>query len=471
MDAFSGPPASKRRRIAPFPRRFLAVAAATVFPTVYTRHAQAYQRARMGLLEATSGEPGDDRGDDGAAPRLRRLLFEDNALARGLRESRRWDRDHGAWLPLLALGLVLALATAGFSATFGYEDAYAAYVAAVLAAAAPPRLRRWYAKIDSRDAFWYCTAYDFATASEEIVGHALLLAVVACGVFASCDCFGLLLLEIVLLSSSLRNVTRAILRPFNELLVATYLMCVVCLVFTVVGLLAFQSLRGDDHYCKTVKECLFLNVYHGIVNGELVSVTKHVTNDAATDYHDLLMPSNAELKRMLLQLVFNIVVALLLLNMISGIILDAFTQETINAQRLAERRANENFASGLTRAQLEAAELDFAEHQALFSMRNYVHFVGYLAAKDPSIDSPVEAYVRAKNADADFSWIPLGTCFSLERSKRMRASKSENEVARLHDRLDAIAADQERRHAAALEKVDDLAAAVAALSTQLGAPR
>ena len=425
----------------------------------------------MGLLEATSGEPGDDRGDDGAAPRLRRLLFEDNALARGLRESRRWDRDHGAWLPLLALGLVLALATAGFSATFGYEDAYAAYVAAVLAAAAPPRLRRWYAKIDSRDAFWYCTAYDFATASEEIVGHALLLAVVACGVFASCDCFGLLLLEIVLLSSSLRNVTRAILRPFNELLVATYLMCVVCLVFTVVGLLAFQSLRGDDHYCKTVKECLFLNVYHGIVNGELVSVTKHVTNDAATDYHDLLMPSNAELKRMLLQLVFNIVVALLLLNMISGIILDAFTQETINAQRLAERRANENFASGLTRAQLEAAELDFAEHQALFSMRNYVHFVGYLAAKDPSIDSPVEAYVRAKNADADFSWIPLGTCFSLERSKRMRASKSENEVARLHDRLDAIAADQERRHAAALEKVDDLAAAVAALSTQLGAPR
>ncbi|KAK7239753.1 inositol 1,4,5-trisphosphate-sensitive calcium-release channel [Aureococcus anophagefferens] len=426
---------------------FLAVAAATVFPTVYTRHAQAYQRARMGLLEATSGEPGDDRGDDGAAPRLRRLLFEDNALARGLRESRRWDRDHG------------------------YEDAYALYVAAVLAAAAPPRLRRWYAKIDSKDAFWYCTAYDFATASEEIVGHALLLGVVACGVFASCDCFGLLLLEIVLLSSSLRNVTRAILRPFNELLVATYLMCVVCLVFTVVGLLAFQSLRGDDHYCKTVKECLFLNVYHGIVNGELVSVTKHVTNDAATDYHDLLMPSNAELKRMLLQLVFNIVVALLLLNMISGIILDAFTQETINAQRLAERRANENFATGLTRAQLEAAELDFAEHQALFSMRNYVHFVGYLAAKDPSIDSPVEAYVRAKNADADFSWIPLGTCFSLERSKRMRASKSENEVARLHDRLDAIAADQERRHAAALEKVDDLAAAVAALSTQLGAPR
>ncbi|KAH8053983.1 ryanodine-sensitive calcium-release channel [Aureococcus anophagefferens] len=346
---------------------FLAVAAATVFPRS-TRHAQAYQRARMGLLEATSGEPGDDRGDDGAAPRLRRLLFEDNALALPPRATRTGTRS-----------------TSRRSSP-----------------AAPPRLRRWYAKIDSKDAFWYCTAYDFATASEEIVGHALLLGVVACGVFASCDCFGLLLLEIVLLSSSLRNVTRAILRPFNELLVATYLMCVVCLVFTVVGLLAFQSLRGDDHYCKTVKECLFLNVYHGIVNGELVSVTKHVTNDAATDYHDLLMPSNAELKRMLLQLVFNIVVALLLLNMISGIILDAFTQETINAQRLAERRANENFATGLTRARSSRpAELDFAEHQALFSMRNYVHFVGYLAAKDPSIDSPVEAYVRAKNADAD----------------------------------------------------------------------
>ncbi|KAH8050291.1 ryanodine-sensitive calcium-release channel [Aureococcus anophagefferens] len=368
--------------------------------------AAAYQRARMGLLEATSGEPGDDRGDDGAAPRLRRLLFEDNALARGLRESRRWDRDHGAWLPLLALGLVLALATAGFSATLRGRRARRGGPRA-----AAPRAPALVREDRLEDAFWYCTAYDFATASEEIVGHALLLAVVACGVFASCDCFGLLLLEIVLLSSSLRNVTRAILRPFNELLVATYLMCVVCLVFTVVGLLAFQSLRGDDHYCKTVKECLFLNVYHGIVNGELVSVTKHVTNDAATDYHDLLMPSNAELKRMLLQLVFNIV-------------------------------------------------LDFAEHQALFSMRNYVHFVGYLAAKDPSIDSPVEAYVRAKNADADFSWIPLGTCFSLEKSKRMRASKSENEVARLHDRLDAIAADQERRHAAALEKVDDLAAAV-----------
>ena len=76
--------------------------------------------------------------------------------------------------------------------------------------------------------------------------------------------------------------------------------------------------------------------------------------------------------------------------------------------------ANENFATGLTRAQLEAAELSFADHQSLFSMLNYVHFVGYLSAKDPSIDSPVEAFVRQKNADADWSWIPLGTCFSLE---------------------------------------------------------
>lgn len=262
---------------------------------------------------------------------------------------------------------------------------------------------------------------------------------------------------------------KAIYRPINELLIATYLMCVVCLVFTVVGLLAFRSLRDDDHYCKTVKECFFLNVYHGIVNGELVSIMKHVTNDANTEFHDLLMPANAELKRMFLQLLFNIATVLLLLNMIAGIILDAFTQETMESALRREKRDHETFATGLSRAYLESEELNFSDHQQLFSMINYVHFVGYIRDKDPSIDSPVEAYVRSKIDEGDSTWIPLGTCWALENQRRIKAAEKDDyaKLARRFDDLSAAAADRERAlHA----RLDDLHKAIAAVQIDARRP-
>jgi len=202
--------------------------------------------------------------------------------------------------------------------------------------------------------------------------------------------------------------------------------------------------------------------HDGIVNGELVSIMKHVTNDAHTDFHDLYMPRNAELKRMFLQLLFNIATVLLLLNMIAGIILDAFTQETMESQVRREKRDHETFATGLSRSYLESEELSFADHQALFAMINYVHFVGYVRDKDPSIDSPIEAYVRAKIDEGDTTWIPMGTSWALENQRRIKAAEKDD-YAKLAKRFDDLADAAETREKALHDKLDELHKAVAAL--------
>ncbi|KAH8094027.1 hypothetical protein JL720_4014 [Aureococcus anophagefferens] len=119
----------------------------------------------------------------------------------------------------------------------------------------------------------------------------------------------------------------------------------------------------------------------------------------------LKLPTAADLRRMYMQLFFNFVVALLLLNMVAGIIIDTFSQLSQESLEASKIKMNECFTTGLHRSQFETLkEVDFdLDHKPRCAMLNYVHFIGYVMHKDCVNDSPLERAVRDKLRDGDAS--------------------------------------------------------------------
>ena len=115
------------------------------------------------------------------------------------------------------------------------------------------------------------------------------------------------------------------------------------------------------------------------------------------------------------------------------LVTDDFNQLSVEEAENTKKRENECFTTGLRRQELEQDGLAFDRHVDDMHILNYIHFLGYLATKDPSIDSELEAHVRARNADGDCSWIPSLTCWALERGRNLRdgAAEADAEQKRL----------------------------------------
>ena len=130
---------------------------------------------------------------------------------------------------------------------------------------------------------------------------------------------------------------------------------------------------------------------------------------------------------MMVQLLFNVTVALLILNMVGGIVIDTFAQMTDAKNETDELRENQCFTTGLERPTFEKHDLDFEAHVKEADMLRYVHFVGYLQTKDATADTPLEAHARSLVAQGDNAWIPNETCWALE--NRGRSSVDDSEAA------------------------------------------
>ncbi|KAH8050309.1 hypothetical protein JL721_11392 [Aureococcus anophagefferens] len=220
----------------------------------------------------------------------------------------------------------------------------------------------------------------------------------------------------------------------------------------------------DDDFCVSLKRCIMVNVYNGIIDGTMASVSKQISSAGAA--YGKGLPTAADLRRMYMQLFFNFVVALLLLNMVAGIIIDTFSQLSQESLEASKIKMNECFTTGLHRSQFETLkEVDFdLDHKPRCAMLNYVHFIGYVMHKDCVNDSPLERAVRDKLRDGDASWIPTLTCFSLENH-----GQAEREQVGEDEQIRALIADVAARSDA---RLDALAAAVATrAATRDRAPR
>ena len=212
--------------------------------------------------------------------------------------------------------------------------------------------------------------------------HILLLVIIVAG-NSNPIFYSMALLDILTMSSALQSVLQAVIKPANQLSQTLFLFVIVICIYTAVayysfGVLSFGNLDDDapdevsagrvskskhpqiltyhrynfsqayeDKYCTSLMSCFIYTLYVGIRSSDMAEVLK--------DYNDY-DSYGAEDKmgtRVLYDLSFFLILGVLLFNMVSGIILDTFSQlrgEQEDRQNIVD---NESFVSGLSRGEYE----------------------------------------------------------------------------------------------------------------------
>ena len=128
--------------------------------------------------------------------------------------------------------------------------------------------------------------------------------------------------------------------------------------------------------------------------------------------------------RIVFDSVFFVFVGLVLMNIITGLMVEFFSSARRKKRERAAKLENECFICGLTRAGYQDAvqasshrpfDAHLAEDHNLWS---YVYFAAYLRDKDPTEDSGIESYVRSQVNAGSLKWFPSRTFFALESLKK-----------------------------------------------------
>lgn len=125
---------------------------------------------------------------------------------------------------------------------------------------------------------------------------------------------------------------QAVIKPLNQLSQTLFLFVIVICVYTalayqVFGSASFGNLDDDapvsayqDKYCTSLMECFIYTLYVGIRSSDIAEVLKDYK-----DYDEYGADDKSSI-RVIYDLSFFLVLGVLLFNMVSGIILDTFSQ-------------------------------------------------------------------------------------------------------------------------------------------------
>ena len=202
---------------------------------------------------------------------------------------------------------------------------------------------------------------------------------------------------------------------------------IVIIIYAIYGYAYFGNttfIDNDGNHCKSLLSCIGLSLYNGIINGNLVDAMEsadmtHANDDfAARFFYDIL---------------FAITIGQLLMNMVTGIITDAFGGMRGNTDSRRAMYKSESFIGGLTEADLDSvpgiypSDLDETSHH----IWNYIYYSAWLESKDKSNDNGLESYIRDCLKKKDQSWLPHKTCFSLQAQQLLSNEKQHESISEI----------------------------------------
>jgi hypothetical protein len=131
-------------------------------------------------------------------------------------------------------------------------------------------------------------------------------------------------------------------------------------------------------------------------------------------------PGEDYFARIVFDSMFFVWVGIVLMNLITGLMVDTFSRIREEKQRSAQILKNDCFVCGTLRSTYENYALSpsapsFGDHLAEdHNLWTYVYYIAYLKTKDPTEDSGIESYVRNQLKHEYLEWIPTRTSFVLE---------------------------------------------------------
>ena len=216
------------------------------------------------------------------------------------------------------------------------------------------------------------------------------------------------LLDVVVRSPSLLDILRSVWNPRKQL----FLMLVFYLAWEYVfSLFIFQLMLQDipeSFVCESLIKWFFVIIDQTFKqNG---GIGAYMTNAYPQQDGD---PTNKfSYGRIIFDNLFNLVLVILLIQILSGIIIDTFAKLREKRDSITEDDRRECFVWGKTKEALErefGSDQVFALHiMKIHSIKNYIFFLTYLNKKPVNEMNGLESYVLEKWKQKDNRWFP---CF------------------------------------------------------------
>jgi len=198
-------------------------------------------------------------------------------------------------------------------------------------------------------------------------------------------------------------------------------------VYTLIGFYSFQERYEDDdvgNLCIDAYSCYMANLNFGLRNGGgIADALKKVKYDSSNKGYYF--------GTALFDLSFFIFMITLLLNLIFGMIIDAFKELRDEKTKNDEDMANTCFICGLSRSEFERygrfEDHIYKEHYKW----QYIAYLVYLKEKAKLFSTEftdIEDYVADRCRKKDFIWIPIGRSRTLERRLALEQKERKNEV-------------------------------------------
>jgi hypothetical protein len=229
----------------------------------------------------------------------------------------------------------------------------------------------------------------------------------------------ILLVDIVFINSSLKNVMKAVTTNAFDIFMTLLLMFSVVFIFASFGIWQFGQFvqfPGDDdeilnanngaaedgilYNCPNLAVCFLHFLDMGLRTGDIVDVA---FTDVTWNYPS--MP--AWIGRIIYAFSFFFVVGVILFNIVAGIIIDAFGGLREKAQERQALLRNESFIAGIERSTYEENGWHFADLNAEEQAKwDYVFFLEYLDEKNEDEYTGAESHIQRKLNEGNPAWLP-----------------------------------------------------------------
>ncbi|OQS05671.1 ankyrin-1-like [Thraustotheca clavata] len=263
--------------------------------------------------------------------------------------------------------------------------------------------------------FWYNVIFD-TVVSDIVVVFTLYTLCAFTGLFQSVFTYGYLfygipLLDLLGTNARLANILKAVTLNLAPLGVTMAFGLVVIYVFSLFGFFFFQSeISTDDAaQCQTMMECFFVYVHYGLLSGGGIGDYTSNQLNHALDYSR----SFNFYIRLVYNLLFYIIVLLFLINVIMGIIIDAFGALREAAEAKERTALNSCIVCNTSKDDIEYAGIrmglrdNFTRHtQEEHNLWYYFFFIMYLNATPVTDMNGTESFVYQKIQAKEMSWIP-----------------------------------------------------------------
>jgi len=201
----------------------------------------------------------------------------------------------------------------------------------------------------------------------------------------------------------LRKVIEAIVSSMDQVVGTMILGFVLQYVFVAVSFMAFGKGYGfadmDTSGCATLVECLKGHFDYGFRSAPVWGDPKL---DAGKFFFDYM---------------YNLFIILIMASIISGIIIDQFSELQETMQMINEEMSSKCFICSFSQSELERQRVKFDKHILHdHYMWSYARFLLYLSSTDNSLLNGPESYVRKLISENNMGFFPIKRCIDIESS-------------------------------------------------------